>query len=71
MNINLPTPAAGTNALVQLISALRGAFSSVVSKDEAVPRILLSDIDGQIWQIAITTAGVVTTTTISGKDRGA
>lgn len=69
MNVTLPP--AGPNALVQLIIALRSAFASVVSKDEAVSRILMSDENSQTWQIAITTTGVVTTTTISGKNRGA
>ena len=69
MNINLPP--AGPNAIVQLIHALRAAFASVVSKDEAVSRILLQDTAAQIWQVGITTTGTVTTTTISGKSRGA
>ncbi len=55
--------------MVQLIQALRQSFSSIVSKDEAVARILLSDEAGQVWQIGITTTGAVTTTTISGKTR--
>ncbi len=55
--------------MVQLIQALRASFSSIVSKDEAVARILLSDEAGQVWQIGITTTGAVTTTTISGKTR--
>lgn len=67
MNINLPP--AGPNAMVQLIQALRQSFGSIVSKDEAVSRVLLSDSAGQVWQIGITTTGAVTTTTISGKVR--
>jgi hypothetical protein len=69
VNITFPPP--GPNAMAQLILALRQAFSGIVNKDEATSRILMSDDVGQIWQIGITTTGVVTTTTISGKDRGA
>ncbi len=69
MNIDLPP--VGPNAMVQLIQALRRAFTSVVSKDEAVSRLLISDSSMQIWEVAITTSGAVTTTTFSGKNRAA
>ena len=67
MNIDLPPP--GPQAMQMLLLMLRRAFGSVVSKDEATPRILMSDVAGTTWQIGITTTGVVTTTTISGKTR--
>ena len=67
MNINLPP--IGPQAMQMLLMTLRRAFGSVVSKDEATPRILMSDTAGTTWQIGITTTGVVTTTTITGHVR--
>ena len=70
MNIKFPIfsgPQAGT--LQYAFQSISNAFGGVLSKDEGAPRVLLTDADGQVWAITVTTLGVVTTTTVSGKDR--
>lgn len=71
MNIKFPIfPADQLGQTLQIaFQSISAAFGSVVSKDEAAPRVMLSDANGQVWAITVTTLGVVTTTTISGKDR--
>lgn len=71
MNIKFPTfpPGQLGSQLQTCFQTLATAFNSVVSKDEAAPRVLLTDANGQVWALSVTTAGVATTTTISGKVR--
>jgi len=71
MMIQFPVPPPGPigQFLQQCFDVMRRALLPVLTKDEATARILLSDVNSQIWKVSITTTGVVTTTTISGKTR--
>lgn len=71
MNIKFPVlPPGQFGSMLQLsFETISRAFQSVISKNEATPRVLLMDADEQVWAVSITTTGTVTTTTISGKDR--
>jgi hypothetical protein len=72
MNIQFPDPSAtGVNPayMTRVLSALRSAFLSVVSKDESVPRILLSSPSGKVYSITVSDTGTVTATLNDGKSR--
>jgi hypothetical protein len=71
MIINFPVPPGGPIGqwMQSCLDIIRRSLVSVVNKDEAVNRIILSDINNATWQVAITTTGVLTTTAISGKVR--
>jgi hypothetical protein len=71
MIIQFPVPPSGPYAqwLQSCLDIIRRSFVSVVNKDEGVTRIILTDANSKTWQVAITTTGALTTTTISGKVR--
>lgn len=71
MNILLPVPPANPNgSFLQLaFDAIRRAFLNVVTTNEAVQRIMLSDANGVIWQITVNTSGVLQTAVNDGKSR--
>lgn len=71
MNVNFPIPPANPNgAFLQLaLDAIRRAFLSVVSKDEATNRILLRDADGVTWEVTVDTSGNLQTAVNDGKSR--
>jgi len=71
MNVNLPTPPANpTGAFLQLaFDAIRRAFVSVVSTNEAVSRIMLRDADGVTWEVTVNTSGNLLTAVNDGKSR--
>ena len=71
MNVNFPIPPANpTGAFLQLaLDAIRRAFLSVVSKDEATNRILLRDADGVTWEVTVDTSGNLQTAVNDGKSR--
>jgi hypothetical protein len=69
--INLPPVPSGPlqTALQAAFQAITRAFNSSASSTEAQTRVLLADAANQVWAVSITTTGVVTTTTVSGKVR--
>ena len=72
--MNVRFPAFPQNALRAAASAClpdrpATAFLSVLSKDEASPRVLLQSPNGTVYAITTTDAGVLTTAQISGKTR--
>jgi hypothetical protein len=72
MNIQFPDPSGtGVNPayMTRVLSALRSAFLSVVSKDESVPRILLSSPSGKVYSITVSDTGTITATLNDGKSR--
>jgi hypothetical protein len=72
MNIQFPDPAAtGVNPayMVRVLAAIKAAFIPVVSKDESVPRILLSSPSGKVYSITVSDTGTITATLNDGKSR--
>jgi hypothetical protein len=71
MNIQFPIPPGNiTQAfIIQVLDIIRKTFISVVSKDQSVPRILLSSPNGTVYEVTVSDAGVVTTAINSGKTR--
>jgi hypothetical protein len=71
MNIQFPVPPGNiTQAfIIQILDIIRRTFLSVVSKDQSVPRVLLSSPNGTVYAITVSDTGVVTTAVNSGKTR--
>lgn len=71
MNISFPDPSGGVNPayMTRVLSAIRAAFLSVVSKDESVGRILLSSPSGKVYSITVSDTGTITATLNDGKSR--
>ena len=71
MIVNFPvTPGnIGQGFMVQVLDIIRKAFLSVVSKDQASPRILLASPNGTVYSVTVSDTGVVTTAVNSGKTR--
>ena len=71
MNIQFPVPPGSiTQAfIIQILDILRRTFLSVVSKDQSVPRILLSSPNGTVYEVTVSDIGLVTTAVNSGKTR--
>jgi hypothetical protein len=71
MIVNFPvTPGnIGQSFMVQVLDIIRKAFLSVVSKDQASPRILLASPNGTVYSVTVSDTGVVTTAVNSGKTR--
>lgn len=71
--MNIRFPAFPTNPLGQQLQQAfqiaATAFNSVVSKDEASPRVIFQSPNGTIYAVSITDAGAITTAAISGKTR--
>lgn len=66
MNVIFPQ----INQYTRDISAvLTRAFASVVSKDEAVQRIMLRDANGVAWEVTVDTSGNLQTAKNDGKSR--
>ena len=71
MIVNFPIPPANpSGAFLQLaLDAVRRAFLTVVSKDEAVGRLLLRDTAGVVWEVTVDTSGNLQTAVNDGKSR--
>lgn len=72
MNVFFPSPPPGTvtgQILIQIVDVIRKAFVSVVSKDQAVPRILLQAPNGTVYEVTVSNTGTLTATVNSGKTR--
>ena len=71
MNVDFPSPQPTYTPafMVQIIEAVRRAFLPVVSKDEAVGRIILQAEDGQAWSVTVDNAGNLVTTVMDGSER--
>lgn len=72
MMVVFPSPSPGNvtgTFLVQVIDAIRKAFVPVVSKNEAVSRILLQSPDGTVYEVTVSNTGTLTTAVNDGKTR--
>lgn len=72
MIVNFPSPPPGNVTgfyLVQIIDAIRKAFLPLVTKDEAVARILLQSPNGTVYSVTVSDSGTLTTTKNDGKTR--
>lgn len=71
MNVDLPSPQQTYTAsfMIQVIEAIRRAFLPVVSKDEAVGRIILQAPDGRAWAITVDNSGNLVRTVMDGTER--
>lgn len=71
MNINFPVPPGNITQIFiqQVLTNIKTAFQSVVSKDEAAPRILLSAPNGTVYQITVDNSGTIHTAVNDGKTR--
>jgi len=71
MIIQFPVPPGtiGQAFIIQILDIIRRSFVSLISKDEAAPRILLQSPNGTVYAITVSDIGVVTTAVISGKTR--
>lgn len=68
MNIILPTPpnSYNPNAFAQAFDAIRRAVLPLVSKDEAVSRLLLLSPAGKVYEVRVDDSGNLSTTLNSG-----
>ena len=70
MIINFPAPPSGSPPFfTQFLQVLKDTFLTVVSKDQAVSRILLQSPNGTVYSITVSDIGVVTATLNTGKVR--
>lgn len=71
MNINFPIPPGSiTQAYIQtVLAAIKTAFNSVVSRDEASPRILLQAPNGTVYEVTVSNTGTLQTAVNDGKSR--
>lgn len=70
MIVQFPAPPPGNAFLSQLVESLRRAFASVVSKDQAVSRIILRSANGTTYAVTVADNGSnLTLTAIDGKTR--
>lgn len=72
ISFNPPPPPGNsplTQYLVSLAEATRRALLPLVSKDEAVGRILLQSPSGKVYSVTVDDAGNLTTTLNDGKSR--
>lgn len=70
MIINFPAPPNDLgDYLTKIIQVIRESFLSVVSKDQAVPHILLQSPNGTVYSITVSDIGIVTATLNAGKVR--
>jgi len=71
VNVNFPTPQPDYTPafMVQVIEAMRRAFLPVVSKDEAVGRIILQSPNGKAWAVTVSDTGTLVTTVMDGTER--
>lgn len=66
MRVSLPT---SNSATAQLVDALRRIFISVLSQDEATPRVLLSAPNGTVYALTVDNAGALSTAVVDGNTR--
>lgn len=64
-----PPPGPMSAYLASLVETLRRAFLPLISKDEAVGRILLQSPNGTVYSVTVSDTGVLTTTVNNGKSR--
>ena len=70
MIINFPAPPPGLPPFfTQFLQVLKDTFLTVVSKDQAVPSILLQSPNGTVYSITVSDSGTVTSTLNTGKVR--
>jgi hypothetical protein len=70
MIINFPAPPPELPPFfTQFLQVLKDTFLTVVSKDQAVSRILLQAPNGKVYSITVSNTGTVTSTLNTGKDR--
>lgn len=71
MNIVLPPPPPTytSAAFAQVFEAIRRTLLPVVSKDEAVGRIMLKAPNGKIYEVTVDNSGVLHTALNDGKSR--
>lgn len=66
MRIIFPPP---NSATASLLDALRRAFPSVLSQDEAAPRVLLKAPNGTVYALTVDNAGTLSTAVVDGNSR--
>lgn len=71
MNVDLPSPQPNytPSFMIQVLEAVRRAFLPVVSKDEAIGRIILQAPNGQAWAITVDNSGNLVRTVMDGTER--
>ena len=69
MIIFFPTPPSNSVFLTQVLDTIRRAFLSVVSKDEAVERIMLRSPNGTVYEVTVSDTGTLQTAINDGKSR--
>ena len=70
MIINFPAPPPNSAPFfTQFLQVLKDTFLTVVSKDQAVSRILLQSPNGTVYSITVSDSGTVTSTLNAGKVR--
>lgn len=71
MNIQFPIPPATITQtyVIQVLDIIRKTFLPVVSKNEAVPRVLLQAPNGSTYEVTVDNSGNLTTVLNDGKTR--
>lgn len=63
MRVILPAPSAGMGVILDTI---RRALIPAVSKDEAVPRLLLTAPNGTVYEVTVDNSGVLSASVFTG-----
>ena len=71
MIIQFPVPPGNITQtyIIQILDIIKRSFVPAVSKDEAVPRVLLQSPNGTVYSITVSDTGTLTTAVNSGKTR--
>jgi hypothetical protein len=71
VQFNPPPPPAGQLSvyLTSLVESLKRAFLPLISKDEAVDRIILLSPSGKAFSVRVSDSGVITAELNDGKSR--
>lgn len=71
MNVQFPVPPGviTQDYIIKILDTLRTAFSPVVSKNQAVSRILLIAPNGSTYEVTVDDSGNLTTALNDGKTR--
>ena len=68
VNFTIPPLQYSQTWMSQTVDAVKRAMLSVVSKDEAAPRIILRSPDGTIYSVTVSDAGALVVAAMSGKN---
>jgi hypothetical protein len=71
MNVKFPVPPGviTQDYIIKVLDVIRNAFVPALSKNESVPRVLLSAPNGKVYEVMVDNTGNLTTALNDGKTR--